>query len=199
MACRTEGSGFCQQLCPAALRRVPSGGPSASPATRCSLARHRQLCEALCQRVLEISNAAAALSLAVIGGSLSVSQDARPRAGAARASPGGTEAGRRCRIVAARAKSAFQCSALGCLRLPANLIPDVAFFGFCHKRSLHACRHCWLSCLSFIQKRGPVPRSEGVRLRSAPLGGDVCFARARGEAVPTFANNHVQRHFDAAL
>ena len=62
------------------LAAAVSGGRRSCPVlwtptlsvTRCCQARQTQLCQARCQRVLEVSNAAAAFSLAVIGGSLSV-------------------------------------------------------------------------------------------------------------------------------
>ena len=119
MACRTEGSGSCQQLCPAVARGVPSG----------------ELSNVASDKVLQNqAHAALRSTLLESSGDLKMPQqhcpwlssaavcvchpDAGSRAGAERASPEGQEAGKCCRIVDTGAKSASQSSALGCLRLP---------------------------------------------------------------------------------
>ena len=92
----------------------------------------------------------------------------------------------------------FQCSAAGCLRLPAKLIPHVAFLGLLPQMvtgHLQALLGLVLLVHSTAGWSSAV-REEG-RLRLAPLSSEDSFARACRKRVATIAINHVRKHLEA--
>ena len=91
----------------------------------------------------------------------------------------------------------FQCSAAGCLRLPAKLIPHVAFL-------VSATNGCGTfegtagSCASCSLKSGMVicgSRGRPLAVGPAEERGFLCTGMP--ERVATIANNHVRKHLEA--